>query len=161
MSRKKLHGPPTVEELKRIAKGNRIHITFGGLVDCAKGLKSEDSENCEYDRALVELVGDALGTTQEGYPAVAELLGINPKVFDAKPGKYASYKTKCPLCGSDDLTVVRATLSDGRLLNFNAKLHADGFLVPIPTNLADASTEDETVRCGNCKKEFPLADITL
>jgi hypothetical protein len=64
----------------KVPRGN---ITFRNLIECAKALKSEDGdENNEYDRALCELVGDAMGTTQEGYPEVAIMLGVSTKVWD-------------------------------------------------------------------------------
>lgn len=57
-------------------------IKTEALIQCAINLRSDDGENKEYDRALCELVGDALGTTQEGYPAIASILGINKDVWN-------------------------------------------------------------------------------
>ena len=75
---------------------------------------------------------------------------------------FETFKTACPHCGSNDLSVVGATLvATGERLEMHSPLSLDGFEVEGAEDLKDASTEDETVRCGNCKKEFPLADITL
>lgn len=63
----------------RVPKGS---ITFKNLVETAKALRSEDGDNKQYDRALCELVGDAMGTTQEGYPQVAAMLGVSTKVWE-------------------------------------------------------------------------------
>jgi hypothetical protein len=47
------------------------------LLNSAKSLKSEDGENPEYDRALVELIADVSGHPMEqSKPQVAALLGI-------------------------------------------------------------------------------------
>jgi len=56
-------------------------ITIRSLLECAKALKSEDGDANEYDRALCELCGDAAGSTQEGYPEVAALLGVSTDVW--------------------------------------------------------------------------------
>jgi hypothetical protein len=65
------------------AKAPKGSITFKNLVETARALRSEDGdENNEYDRALCELVGDAMGTTQEGYPEVAAMLGVSIKVWE-------------------------------------------------------------------------------
>jgi hypothetical protein len=36
-------------------------VTLGRLLELARGLASEEDENCEYDRALAELLTDAGG----------------------------------------------------------------------------------------------------
>lgn len=56
----------------------RASITLAALVDLARGPKSEDGENPEYDRALAELVTDAAGLPMDERGAMAALLGIKP-----------------------------------------------------------------------------------
>lgn len=46
------------------------------LLAQAKDLKSEDGENPEYDRALVELVSRTSGFTSDDYDTVAREIGI-------------------------------------------------------------------------------------
>lgn len=46
------------------------------LIENAKDLKSEDGENNEYDRALVELSMRCLGLTNDCYKDVATLIGV-------------------------------------------------------------------------------------
>lgn len=48
-------------------------ISVSALLEAAQNLKSEDRENPEYDRALLELVSDATGLSKE---ETAEHLGI-------------------------------------------------------------------------------------
>ncbi len=48
------------------------------LVTVAKMLKSDDGENKEYDRALVELTGNFLGKSNEELPGIARQIGIDP-----------------------------------------------------------------------------------
>lgn len=62
---------------KKWIKGKTVRLT--NLVSLAKDLKSEEGENIEYDRALVELVNEAIGYTQEDLPRTAILLGISIK----------------------------------------------------------------------------------
>lgn len=51
-------------------------VAFNGrLVDEARMLKSENGENPEYDRALVELVTTMLGLSMDDAWSVAILLG--------------------------------------------------------------------------------------
>jgi hypothetical protein len=38
------------------------------------------------------------------------------------------------------------------------KLSADG--IEVPTRLKDASIDSEIVRCGACKRRFPLNEVT-
>lgn len=52
-------------------------VTIGRLMQLVRDLRSEDAENSEYDRALVELVTDAAGLPMNGgKEVVADLLGI-------------------------------------------------------------------------------------
>lgn len=46
------------------------------LINIARDLRSEDGENPEYDRALVEVVGDFFGYTSDHRGEVEKLLGI-------------------------------------------------------------------------------------
>jgi hypothetical protein len=41
-----------------ISKGKMV--TVGDLIALARGLRSDDGENVEYDRALVELIADVV-----------------------------------------------------------------------------------------------------
>ena len=58
----------------------RLNHTIGllDLAVIARDLRSESGENVEYDRALVELVGTAMGLPLQdgGYEIVANLLDI-------------------------------------------------------------------------------------
>lgn len=75
---------------------------------------------------------------------------------------YESFKCECPKCGSDDLTIVEATLCvTGERLDMRVPLSADGFEVPVASDEKECSTEDEIVRCGGCGYTFDLSDITL
>jgi hypothetical protein len=51
-------------------------VSIGRLCELARGLKSEDGENAEYDRALVELVTDAAGLAMESMGEIAARIGI-------------------------------------------------------------------------------------
>lgn len=51
-------------------------VTVKTLLDIARGLKSEHSENPEYDRALCELICEAAGLSMEHVSAIASELGI-------------------------------------------------------------------------------------
>lgn len=51
-------------------------VSGSRLIELAGGLKSEHGENPEYDRALVELVTDALSLSMDYKDAVARLIGI-------------------------------------------------------------------------------------
>lgn len=44
------------------------------LIRLAAGLRSEDGENPDYDRALVELCADAAGLTQNDYGRVRKMM---------------------------------------------------------------------------------------
>lgn len=57
-------------------KLRRQNIRIDDLVHLARSLRSEQGENPEYDRALVELVSDATGRTEEQRGEVEDLLGI-------------------------------------------------------------------------------------
>jgi hypothetical protein len=76
------------------------------------------------------------------------------------PNPFASFRTVCPECGVDGkLAVVEVVLAaTGKVLKMNSPLHADGF--EVPTNVKDASTDEEIVRCGACGKRFPLSEVT-
>ena len=58
----------------RIALGTTIH--GDRLIEEARSLKSEDGENTEYDRALVELIIAVLGLSQQQFDEVANIIGI-------------------------------------------------------------------------------------
>lgn len=68
--------------------GEKIDRDF--LVETAKRLGSEQGENPEYDRALVELVGFTLGYSVHGLEAVRNMI-FGPRVPDEKwdYGRYA------------------------------------------------------------------------
>ena len=54
-------------------------LFLGQIIEIARGLKSDDGENVEYDRALIELVCEAAGLPlgdTENRNAVADALGI-------------------------------------------------------------------------------------
>lgn len=73
---------------------------------------------------------------------------------------YDSFKTACPACGEETLIVTQATLATtGERIAVNQPLEADGFLVPVASDVKDASTEDERVLCTACKKEFDLSEL--
>lgn len=49
----------------------------GNIIGIAAGLVSEDGENPEYDRALVEVTCEALGVPiTDNREAVAQLIGV-------------------------------------------------------------------------------------
>ena len=48
------------------------------LVAVAKMLRSDNGENKEYDRALVELTGNFLGKPNKELPNIARQIGIDP-----------------------------------------------------------------------------------
>jgi hypothetical protein len=80
----------------------------------------------------------------------------------ASPNPFASFSTICPKCKTDGkLHVVSCVLSASgtKIKRMNAELSADGF--EVPTTGDDASTEDEIVQCGHCKRRFPLSEVTL
>lgn len=52
------------------------HVSMRTLVKIAKDLASEDGENPEYDRALVELLTYAAGYSMDQREAVAKAVGI-------------------------------------------------------------------------------------
>ena len=54
----------------------KVRRSVGELVLLARGLKSEDGENTEYDRALVDLVVDAAHLVADDRMAIARLVGI-------------------------------------------------------------------------------------
>ncbi len=56
-------------------------LTVGDLLRLASNLKSEDGENPEYDRALVEIVADALALPCEFKSDIIKRLGITSKVY--------------------------------------------------------------------------------
>lgn len=56
-----------------------LTIRTADLVRLARDLRSEQGENKEYDRALVELVTDALGVSMEFKSEIATMLGIKSK----------------------------------------------------------------------------------
>jgi len=58
----------------RIAMGTMIRLDR--LIEAAKGLKSEDGENAEDDRALVELILDVAGMSQQRFDEIADIIGI-------------------------------------------------------------------------------------
>jgi hypothetical protein len=63
-------------------------VSIARLIKLARDLKSEDGENPEYDRALVELITDAAGMTMEyGRPTIAEQIGIDATPFTPRRAK--------------------------------------------------------------------------
>ena len=59
----------------------RRNIKLTELLELARDLRSEDCENPEYDRALIELCCDAAGWSMDEKPEMAKLLGVkNPKL---------------------------------------------------------------------------------
>lgn len=52
-------------------------VTIQELIQLAQFLKSEDGENGEYDRALLELVTDAARISQNDRTLVANLIGMS------------------------------------------------------------------------------------
>ena len=57
------------------------------------------------------------------------------------------YKTKCPVCGAEELYVVHLVW-DGE-----ARLYEDGF------EILSGDTTDEIVRCKECEAEFALSEL--
>jgi hypothetical protein len=51
-------------------------ITLTELLDIASGLKSEDGENPEYDRALVEVCCNAAGMSTDSRDIMERALGV-------------------------------------------------------------------------------------
>ena len=51
-------------------------VTLKNLFDQARSLVSEDGDNPEYDRALVELVTYASGFNSDSFPLVSAALGV-------------------------------------------------------------------------------------
>lgn len=62
-------------------------IAVGHLLVIAHGLRSDNGENPEYDRALVELCASAIGTEDKGWVARGILAGASPlhAAFDGVP----------------------------------------------------------------------------
>ena len=56
----------------------RTHISILDLAEIARDLRSESGENIEYDRALVELVGMAMGVPLQdgGYEIIEVMIDI-------------------------------------------------------------------------------------
>lgn len=59
----------------------------GRLVSLARDLRSDEGENFEYDRALVELVTAVLGVDPDDRDVVVRLLGVGGAHLD--PGRSA------------------------------------------------------------------------
>jgi DNA-directed RNA polymerase subunit RPC12/RpoP len=79
---------------------------------------------------------------------------------------YAQWKTACPYCGNEGkLIVVEAVLTaTGETIAPYSELCADGFDVDPRLEMGDIrsfSTEEEIVRCTECRAEFPLGDLSL
>lgn len=53
------------------------------LLNTAADLLSEDGENVEYDRAIVELTSDLLGLTQDDHAGMADLLRTKREIRHA------------------------------------------------------------------------------
>jgi hypothetical protein len=51
-------------------------VAVSELIKLARGLKSEEGENKEYDRALVELVTDAAGLSMDEKGKIAKKIGV-------------------------------------------------------------------------------------
>jgi hypothetical protein len=51
-------------------------VTIQELIQLAQFLKSEDAENKEYDRGLLELITDAARISQNDRTIVASLIGM-------------------------------------------------------------------------------------
>jgi hypothetical protein len=62
---------------KRIEKRT---VSVGDLIRLARGLRDEDGDNVEYERALAELICDAAGLSMGLKESVAERIGLKCKV---------------------------------------------------------------------------------
>lgn len=51
-------------------------VTIFQIVEVAKNLVSDEGENPEYDRAIIEMTRDLLGLTEFDREYVASLLGV-------------------------------------------------------------------------------------
>jgi hypothetical protein len=55
-------------------------VSVGDLIRLARGLRDEDGDNVEYERALAELICDAAGLSMGLKESVAERIGLKCKV---------------------------------------------------------------------------------
>lgn len=58
----------------------RVKRSILDLILLARSLRSQDDENAEYDRALVDLVAAAAGIMEEDRAALMRLIGIRETV---------------------------------------------------------------------------------
>ena len=76
--------------------------------------------------------------------------------------RYSQWETKCPICGSEELFISRATLVEtGKIVFMNSKLLHDGFLIPEYAGVKNYSTEDEVVLCKKCRLRFNLEELYM
>lgn len=61
---------------------NDASIAPTEVLDAAKDLASEEGENTEYDRALVELTATLLGHSSDDNYVIARAIGIKGKSLD-------------------------------------------------------------------------------
>ena len=80
----------------------RMNIAVTELVQAAQELRSEDGENPEYDRALVELVSRASGNSDDSFPSVAHTLGIPWTAAPQPVPTEITLKVVLDLCPGDD-----------------------------------------------------------
>jgi hypothetical protein len=130
----------------------------------AKALHQQDGE-VEVDLGEQTIVSRNDGGDDGAYVA-AWVWVDNPTAAG-----YGQFETRCPKCGvceedkfsepNSGLYVYLATLSSsGVPHDVHAALKADGFFLDLDAG-KDQSTEDEMVRCGSCKAEFKLEELTL
>jgi len=76
--------------------------------------------------------------------------------------RYSQWKTKCPICGSSELFVLKAILVEtGKIINIGSKLLNDGFIIPEYPGVKNYSTEDEVVVCNGCMLHFNLEELYI
>lgn len=78
---------------------------------------------------------------------------------------FRTFSTRCPYCGQERcIMIIRATLTHtGKVLRPKVALQSDGFNISSYHKLQekDMSTENEQVRCDNCKTKFDLSALIL
>lgn len=100
-------------------------------------------------------------------PEYYEELMAHVKVLTSVPytpvSKDAQWRTTCPICGDDELTVVEVTLvHNGRKVNPGSRLSEHGFEIPQAFELPDGSTKNEFAECrGRPAHRFSLSDLTI
>jgi len=116
----------------------------------------------DYDQAVRRALQESREDGRRRYVQMRQVV-FGATISIAEPVKrYASFSTKCPKCKVDGkLAVVALTLTatGQRIERMHSPLEEDGFLVP--ADVEDASTEEEMVKCGHCKKRFDLSEVTL